>query len=321
MGVKILELKNPRVRASGTRVGHGSEIATRTRTRLHPRVQTRGCTRDPCPSLCIPVLNAPPAAKRLFLHAPNCANSSVTKYVLSFYLALPNSSHPSALYAFAFAPSAPPRLSSYIHNARLRFRRRYAPTITPASPATTPPLQTFPHVTHSFLLTLRIQHRLASIVHLTNTVHFQRLHDANYTRLNAQHITPDSLSGAVALPSLSPPSPAWFISLAAPLFFSGKFLVDIPHTSSPRSSRQPTVSPVSPENSVVSALAGKPPVPIPPAGLQVPVRRRPLLAPSPPPLQRLDGRPPPTASGDSTAAAKSQCSQPPLVRHICGYFV
>ncbi|KAJ7276915.1 hypothetical protein C8J57DRAFT_1223626 [Mycena rebaudengoi] len=47
---------NPRVHGSGTRVEHGSEIATGTRTRPHPRVQTRGCTRDPCPSLNIPQL-------------------------------------------------------------------------------------------------------------------------------------------------------------------------------------------------------------------------------------------------------------------------
>ncbi len=45
------KLKNPRVHGSGMRVEHGSEIATRTRTRPHPRVQTHGCTRDPCQSL------------------------------------------------------------------------------------------------------------------------------------------------------------------------------------------------------------------------------------------------------------------------------
>ncbi|KAJ7216848.1 hypothetical protein C8J57DRAFT_1537911 [Mycena rebaudengoi] len=47
----ISKLPNPRVHGSGTRVEHGSEIVTRTRTRPNPRVQTRGCTRNPCPSL------------------------------------------------------------------------------------------------------------------------------------------------------------------------------------------------------------------------------------------------------------------------------
>jgi hypothetical protein len=41
---------------AGTRVERGSEITTRTRTRPHPQVQTRGCTRDPCLSLCPPAL-------------------------------------------------------------------------------------------------------------------------------------------------------------------------------------------------------------------------------------------------------------------------
>lgn len=51
----------------------------------------------------------------------------------------------SSIHAFAFVPSAPPRLSSYVHNPRRRLRRRYAPTIAYASPATTTPLQIFPH--------------------------------------------------------------------------------------------------------------------------------------------------------------------------------
>ncbi|KAJ6553402.1 hypothetical protein B0H19DRAFT_161251 [Mycena capillaripes] len=102
----------------------------------------------------------PDAAKRL-----SCANLSVTKddppfspfppWVLLFVVAPLLSPHfpfsicpfPTNLIhnAFAFVPSAPPRLSSYVHNPRRRLRRRYAPTIAYASPATTTPLQIFPH--------------------------------------------------------------------------------------------------------------------------------------------------------------------------------
>ncbi|KAJ6524340.1 hypothetical protein B0H19DRAFT_1276566 [Mycena capillaripes] len=127
-------------------------------------------------------------------------------------------------------PLAPPRLR---HHKPLRTRRIRSAHIafTTADPTNSPLFIT--------ALALRIQRRVASIVYAcifnflvgisrTYASHqrctLQRLHDASYARLNAHHITSDSLSGAVALPSPSPPFPAWFISLGAPLFFSGKLL-------------------------------------------------------------------------------------------------
>ncbi|KAJ6568839.1 hypothetical protein B0H19DRAFT_1256545 [Mycena capillaripes] len=71
-----------------------------------------------------------------------------------------------------FPPLAPPRLRRYkpFHTAPLTF--------TAADPTNSPPL---------FIpaLALRIQRHVASIVptHLTNTVHFQRLHDASHGAL------------------------------------------------------------------------------------------------------------------------------------------